>query len=56
MRKAVWKATACCLAGAMTFAGNGVVTMASGNIVPLAGLESRIKEQKEKRQRAVPYR
>ena len=50
MRKAVWKATACCLAGAMTFAGNGVVTMASGNIVPLAGLESRIKEQKDKKE------
>ena len=52
MRKAVWKATACCLAGAMTFAGNGVVTMASGNIVPLAGLESRIKEQKDKKEAA----
>ena len=52
MRKAVWKATACCLAGAMTFAGNGVVTMASGNIVPLAGLESRIKEQKVKKEAA----
>ena len=52
MRKAVWKATACCLAGAMTFAGIGVVTMASGNIVPLAGLESRIKEQKDKKEAA----
>ena len=52
MRKAVWKATACCLAGALTFAGNGVVTMASGNIVPLAGLESRIKEQKDKKEAA----
>ena len=52
MRKAVWKATACCLAGAMTFAGNGVVTMASENIVPLAGLESRIKEQKDKKEAA----
>ena len=52
MRKAVWKATACCLAGAMTFAGNGVVTMASGNIVPLAGLASRIMEQKDKKEAA----
>ena len=52
MRKAVWKATACCLAGAMTFAGNGVVTIASRNIVPLAGLESRIKEQKDKKEAA----
>lgn len=30
MRKGVLKITACCLAGTMAFAGNGVVTMASG--------------------------
>lgn len=52
MRKGVLKITACCLAGTMAFAGNGVVTMASGFDMPLAGLESRIQEQAAKKEAA----
>lgn len=52
MRKGAWKVTACCLAGTMAFAGNGVVTMASGLDMPLAGLESRILEQAAKKEAA----
>lgn len=52
MRKGVLKITACCLAGTMAFAGNGVVTMASGFDMPLAGLESRIQQQAAKKEAA----
>lgn len=52
MKKGVLKVTACCLAGTMAFAGNGVVTMASGFDMPLAGLESRIQEQAAKKEAA----
>ena len=52
MRKGVLRVTACCLAGTMMFAGNGVVTMASGFDMPLAGLESRIQQQEEKKEAA----
>ena len=52
MRKGVLRVTACCLAGTMMFAGNGVVTMASGFDMPLAGLESRIQQPEEKKEAA----
>ena len=52
MRKGAFKVTACCLAGTMAFAGNGIVTMASGFNMPLAGLESRLQEQASKKEAA----
>lgn len=50
MKRGVLKVTACCLVSAVVFAGNGVVTMASGFDMPLAGLESRIQEQTAKKE------
>ena len=48
MKKGVLKVTACCLAGAITFAGNGGVSLASGLEVPLAGGSAKIAEQESK--------
>ena len=48
MKKGVIKATACCLAGVMTLGGNSVISLAAGIDTPLAGLESKLNEQREK--------
>lgn len=54
MKKGVLKVTACCLAGAITFAGNGGVSLAAGFEVPLAGGSAKIAEQESKAQSAQP--
>ena len=54
MKKGILKVTACCLAGAITFAGNGGVSLAAGFEVPLAGGSAKIAEQESKAQNTQP--
>lgn len=52
MKRGVLKITACCLAGTMTFAGSGILSMAAGFDIPLAGLEAKVQEQVAKKEAA----